>query len=105
MTPEWTAGPPSSEMKTCEFSSPTSSSPGSVCSRSAIWFAIVAVGRKMASSCPSSAAARCLQLVDGRILALLLVADDGRGDRGAHRRRVGCVAVSERRSITGEKLP
>ena len=36
----------------------------------------------------------CLQLVDGRILALLLVADDRRGDRGAHplgrlSRRVG----------------
>ena len=44
-TPEWIAGPPSSEMKTWQFSSPRSSSPGSVCSRSAIWFAIVAVGR------------------------------------------------------------
>ena len=45
-----------------------------------------------------------LELVDGRILALLLVADLGRGDRRAHP-GVGRVAVSERRSITGEKLP
>ena len=51
---------------------------------SAIWFAIVAVGRKSAASCPSSSAARALQLVDGRILALLLVADLGGRDRRAH---------------------
>ena len=45
-----------------------------------------------------------LELVDGRILALLLVADVGGGDRGAHA-RVGRVAVSERRSITRRSLP
>ena len=45
-------------MKTWQFSSPISSSPSSVCSRIAIWFAIVAVGRKIASSWPSRRAAR-----------------------------------------------
>ena len=49
---------------------------------------------------------RCarFQLVDGRILALLLVADD-RAAIAARIPSVGCVAVSERRSITGKKLP
>ena len=57
--PEWTAGPPDSYTMMCEFSSASSSWPGSVSTRSAIWFAIVAVGRKTASSWPSSTAARC----------------------------------------------
>ncbi len=43
----------------CEFSSASSSWPGSVSTRRAIWFAIVAVGRNTASSWPRSAAARC----------------------------------------------
>ena len=38
------AGPPSSAIRTWECSSASSSSPGSPCSRSAISFAIVAVG-------------------------------------------------------------
>ena len=45
-----------------------------------------------------------LQVVDGRVLALLLVADDGRGDRGAHplgRLRGGVGAkVDHRREAT-----
>ena len=70
----------------CACSSASSSSPGSVSSRIAIWFAIVAVGRKIASSWPSSSRRTLLELVDGRILPLLLVPDLGRGDRGAHPR-------------------
>ena len=42
--PANTAGPPSSEMKMCEFCSATTSSPGWPSTRRAISFAIVAVG-------------------------------------------------------------
>ena len=42
--PACTAGPPSSAMKMCEFCSATTSSPGRPSVRSAISFAIVAVG-------------------------------------------------------------
>ena len=66
---------------------------------SAIWFAIVAVGRKSARSWPSSVGDALLELVHRRVLAQLLVADDGRCDGRAHP-RVGRVTVSERRSIT-----
>ena len=61
-----------------------STSPGRPCSFSAIWFAIVAVGTKIAASCPSSRGDALLQLVDARVLALLLVADPRLGDRSAH---------------------
>ena len=74
----------------CEFSSATTSSPGSPSTRSAISFAIVAVGTKTASSWPEQLGRAALELVDGRVLAPLLVADLGRGDRGAHLgRRLG----------------
>ena len=67
-----------------------STSPGRLCSLSAIWFAIVAVGRKSRAILPEQLRDPLLQLVDGRILAHLLVADDGGGDRRAHpRRRAG----------------
>ncbi len=61
---------------------------------SAIWFAIVAVGRKIALLLPQELGDAPLQLVDGRVLALLLVADGRLGDGAAHslgrpRRRVG----------------
>ena len=85
-TPEWTAGPPSSEMKTWQFSSPISSSPSSVWRRIAIWFAIVAVGTKIASSWPEQVRTALLELVDRRILAPLLVADRRGSDRRAHAR-------------------
>ena len=103
-TPEWTAGPPSSEMKTWQFSSPISSSPSSVCSRIAIWFAIVAVGRKIASSCPSKCAARSsssFTLGSSRRCSSPTAA-------AAIAARIpfeGLVAVSERRSITRASLP
>ena len=67
--------------------------------RSAISFAIVAVGTKTASSWPSSSAARALELVDGRVLAPLLVADLGGRDRARASPASACVLVSERRSI------
>ena len=51
-------------MTTCDVSSASSTSPGGEWSLSAIWFAIVAVGRKIASSWPSSSATRALQLGD-----------------------------------------
>jgi hypothetical protein len=44
ISPACTAGPPSSATKMCEFSSATTSSPGSPSTRSAISLAIVAVG-------------------------------------------------------------
>ena len=72
---------------------------GSVCSRSAIWFAIVAVGRKTASSCPSSAAARVsssLTVGSSRFCSSPTAA----AAIAARMPSLGRVAVSERRSIT-----
>ena len=77
-----------------------STSPGLAWSFSAIWFAIVAVGTKIAASWPSSVATRsCNALTDGssRFCSSPTAAS-------AIARRipsVGFVAVSERRSITG----
>ncbi len=76
-------------MTTCAWRSATSTSPGREWSFSAIWFASVAVGRNSAASWPRRAAARSCRSVDGRILAPLLVADVGGGDRRAHRPRSG----------------
>ena len=98
-SPEWIAGPPASYTSTCVRSSAYSSPPGRLCIRSAIWFAIVAVGRNSATSCPSSAAARswsaftvgssrsCSSPTSAEAIAASISA-------------VGFVAVSERRSIT-----
>ena len=83
-SPEWTAGPPASKTRMCVRSSAISWPPGRVSTRSAIWFAIVAVGRKSARLVPEQLGRSALELVDGRILAQLLVADLGRGHRGAH---------------------
>ena len=90
--------PPSSEMKTWQFSSPISSSPSSVCRRIAIWFAIVAVGRKIASSWPSRRAARSsssLTVGSSRFCSSPTAA----AAIAARMPAVGRVAVSERRSI------
>ena len=70
-------------------SSAISTSPGRECSLSAIWFAIVAVGQEERLLLAEQLGDALLQLVDGRILAPLLVADLGGGDRGAHSRRSG----------------
>ena len=70
----------------CASASATASSPGSVSARSAIWFAIVAVGTKTASSLAEQLGAALLERDHGRILALLLVPDDRLGDRTPHRR-------------------
>ena len=76
-SPEWTAGPPElGDERRGRSPRRAARRRARVRSRSAIWFAIVAVGRNTASSCPSSSAHAPLQLVDGRVLALLLVADD-----------------------------
>ena len=59
-------------------------SPGREWSFSAIWFAIVAVGRKIDASWPEQRRDALLERVDRRILALLLVADRRLGDRSPH---------------------
>ena len=100
-TPEWTAGPPSSEMKTWQFSSPISSSPSSVWRRIAIWFAIVAVGTKIASSWPSRRAPRSSSsLTDGS--SRRCSSPTAAAAIAARMPEVGRVAVSERRSITAQ---
>ena len=103
-TPECTAGPPSSEMKTWQFSSPSSSSPSSVCRRIAIWFAIVAVGRNTASSWPRRRAARSsssFTVGSSRFCSSPTAA----AAIAARIPGVGRVAVSERRSIMARRLP
>src|SRR5947207_3941241 len=77
--------------------------PGRVCARSATWFAIVAVGRKTAASCPSSSAVRrwssltvgsswnCSSPTSAPAIAASIAL-------------VGFVTVSERRSITARTL-
>ena len=103
MSPEWTAGPPASKIRMCVRSSAISWPPGFVSTRRAIWFAIVAVGRKSARSCPSSSAARrwssltvgsscaCSSPTSAAAIAASISGD-------------GIVAVSERRSITASSL-
>ena len=76
-----------------------STSPGRPCSLRAIWFAIVAVGRKSARSWPSSSATRsCSSLTVGssRICSSPTTA----AAMAARIPGVGRVTVSERRSIT-----
>src|SRR6266545_4637300 len=102
--PEWTAGPPASKIMQCVRSSANRKQPGLVRMRRAIWFAIVAVGRKSAASWPSSSAARrwssftvgssrsCSSPTSAAAMAARISA-------------IGCVAVSERRSITSPFLP
>ena len=80
--------------------SATSTSPGRVCSLSAIWFAIVAVGTKSAASWPSSAAARsCSAFTVGS--SRFCSSPTSAAAIAARIPSVGRVAVSERRSITG----
>ncbi len=86
-------------MKTWQFSSPSSSSPSAVCRRIAIWFAIVAVGRKIASSWPSRRAARSSSsLTDGS--SRFCSSPTAAAAIAPRMPAVGRVAVSERRSIT-----
>src|SRR5438128_2029992 len=87
----------------CVRSSARTTAPGFVCARSATWFAIVAVGRKSAASCPSSSAIRrwssltvgssrnCSSPTSALAIAASMAA-------------VGFVTVSERRSITPRTL-
>src|SRR5215211_8497411 len=87
----------------CAFSSASSSSPGWDRIFSAIWFAIDAVGRYTASSCPSNSAARrsssstvgssrfCSSPTTAAAIAARMPA-------------LGRVAVSERRSIIARRL-
>src|SRR5712692_5941384 len=84
-------------------SSARTTEPGFVCERSATWFAIVAVGRKSDTSCPSCAAIRrwssltvgssrnCSSPTSALAIAASIAA-------------VGFVTVSERRSITARTL-
>ena len=98
-SPEWTAGPPASKTSTCVRSSAISSPPRSLWQKSAIWFAIVAVGRKSASSWPSSSAARrwsSLTVGSSRSCS----SPTSAAAIAARISAVGFVAVSERRSIT-----
>src|SRR5947207_10963960 len=88
----------------CAFSSAISSSPGSDSVRRAISFAIVAVGTNTASSWPSSSAARCS--------SALTVGSSRRCSSptsafaiASRMPRLGCVFVSERRSITAATVP
>ena len=92
----------------CAVSSTMSSVPRRPRIESAIWFAIVAVGRYTASSCPRNAAARCLEREHGRILAPLLVADLGGGHRRAHpgrRRRLRVRAEVDHGAQTTAEIP
>ena len=84
--PANTAGPPSSEMKMCEFSSAMTSSPGS---RERPQRDLVRHRRRRDEDrllLPEQLRRAALELVHGRVLAPLLVADLGRGDRRAHLR-------------------
>ena len=74
-SPEWTAGPPSSESRMCEFSSASSSSPGSV--RIAQRDLVRHRRRRQVDRVLLAEQLRAapLELEDGRVLALLLVAD------------------------------
>ena len=84
-------------------SSAISSPPGRVSTRRAIWFAIVAVGRKSAASCPSSSAARrCSSLTVGSSRSCS--SPTSARAIAARMASVGFVAVSERRSITAGTL-
>ena len=72
--------------------------------RSAIWFAIVAVGTNTASSCPSSAAPRsssAMTVGSSRFCSSPTTASA----IAARMAAVGWVTVSERRSITARRLP
>src|SRR5919199_1409901 len=83
----------------CVRSSAIRSAPGRVSTRSAIWFAIVAVGRKSAASCPSSSAARrCSSFTVGSSRSCS--SPTSAAAIAARISGVGRVAVSERRSIT-----
>ena len=65
--------------------------------RSASWLPIVPDGTKSAASLPTRSANASCETVDGRVLAVAVVADLGLGHRGPHR-GVGRVTVSLRRS-------
>src|ERR687892_2383549 len=82
----------------CVRSSATRTQPGRVRIRSAIWFAIVAVGRKSAASWPSSSAARrCSSFTVGSSRSCS--SPTSAAAIAARIASVGWVAVSERRSI------
>ena len=99
MSPEWIAGPPHSYTRMCVRSSARSTEPGFVCARSADWFAIVAVGKKSAASCPSSSAIRrCSSFVVGS--SRYCSSPTSAAAIAARIPAVGFVSVSERRSIT-----
>ena len=89
---------------TCEVSSASSTSPGREWSLRAIWFAIVAVGRKSAASCPSSAATRsCSAVTVGS--SRFCSSPTAAAAIASRMPGVGRVAVSERRSITAAAYP
>ena len=80
----WPRRRPASCHIMCASSPTITSSPGRVSSFSAIWLAIVPLGTNSAASLPSSSAIRCLQPVDRRVLAILVVADRRLGHRPPH---------------------
>src|SRR5918995_3212185 len=89
-------------MRTCVRSSATSSAPGVVSRRRAIWFAMVAVGRKSAASWPSrSAARRWSSLTVGSSRSCS--SPTSAAAIAARISALGRLAVSERRSITRER--
>ena len=63
------------------------SSPGRVSTRSATWFAIVPLGSQERGFLAEQRGDALLQPVDGRVLAVLVVADRRGRHRRAHRRR------------------
>src|SRR5579884_1460001 len=90
-------------MSTCVRSSATTLQPGRVRARNAAWFAIVAVGRKSAASCPSSSAMRrCSSFVVGS--ARICSSPTSAAAIAASIPAVGFVTVSERRSIIRRSL-
>ena len=83
-SPECTAGPPSSYRRTCECSSASNSSPGSL--EDPQRDLVRHRGRRQEHGLllAEQRGSPLLELEHGRVLALLLVADDGVGDRRAH---------------------
>src|SRR5881227_3104680 len=89
ITPAWTAGPPSSESRMCAFSSAISSSPGSESD-------LVRHRRGRDEDrllLAEQIGHPALELVDGRVLAPLLVSDERVRDRLAHAGARLCLGV------------
>jgi hypothetical protein len=98
VTPATAPCAPSSARAMCARDSQSTSWPGATSDRTASRFASDPVGVKSAASCPNRRGHPLLQGEDGRVLAVHVVADLGRGHGRAH--PVGRrVMVSLRRSI------